>query len=147
MAPLGLASTAIIELLRVAVIQLDAEEIWGHNLWKWYSSALGAYLTENLIVTQMPSSSTIHQAQIGSQAMANNVALYYRIPDESAVKPDDWDEDAPMMIDDEEAEKPEGWLDDEPAEIADPGMLQSMTRIPWLLATVQAERDKFSHSH
>ena len=44
-----------------------------------------------------------------------------RIPDESAVKPDDWDEDAPMTIDDEEAEKPEGWLDDEPAEISDPG--------------------------
>lgn len=43
-----------------------------------------------------------------------------RIPDSSASKPEDWDEDAPVSIEDEEAEKPEGWLDDEPAEIADP---------------------------
>lgn len=47
--------------------------------------------------------------------------LSCRIPDPSAVKPDDWDEDAPAAIEDDEAEKPEGWLDDEPAEIPDPG--------------------------
>ena len=41
--------------------------------------------------------------------------------DPEAVKPDDWDEDAPMEVEDEEAEKPEGWLDDEPDEIDDPG--------------------------
>ncbi len=45
----------------------------------------------------------------------------HRIPDPSAAKPEDWDEDAPVSIEDEEAEKPEGWLDDEPAEVADPG--------------------------
>ena len=44
-----------------------------------------------------------------------------RIPDPSASKPEDWDEDAPVSVEDEDAEKPEGWLDDEPAEIADPG--------------------------
>lgn len=43
-----------------------------------------------------------------------------RIPDPSAVKPEDWDEDAPRQIEDEDAEKPEGWLDDEPSEIDDP---------------------------
>jgi calnexin len=43
-----------------------------------------------------------------------------KIPDSSAVKPDDWDEDAPQKIEDLDAEKPEGWLDDEPAEITDP---------------------------
>jgi hypothetical protein len=36
------------------------------------------------------------------------------------VKPDDWDEDAPMEIVDEEATKSEGWLDDEPEEIDNP---------------------------
>lgn len=43
-----------------------------------------------------------------------------RIPDESAVKPDDWDEDAPAEISDPDAVKPEGWLDDEPSVIPDP---------------------------
>jgi calnexin len=43
-----------------------------------------------------------------------------RIPDPSASKPDDWDEDAPAEIADEEAVKPEGWLDDEPLMTADP---------------------------
>ena len=36
------------------------------------------------------------------------------------MKPDDWDEDAPMEIEDDEAEKPEGWLDDEPDEVDEP---------------------------
>lgn len=45
-----------------------------------------------------------------------------RISDPEATKPEDWDEDAPRMIEDDEAEKPEGWLDDEPAEIDDPGV-------------------------
>ena len=44
-----------------------------------------------------------------------------RMPDPKAVKPDDWDEDAPRQIDDPEDEKPEGWLDNEPEEIDDPG--------------------------
>lgn len=44
-----------------------------------------------------------------------------RIPDPTATKPEDWDEDAPEMIPDEEAVKPEGWLDEEPLEIDDPG--------------------------
>ena len=44
-----------------------------------------------------------------------------RIADPEAVKPDDWDEDAPLEIEDTEAEKPEGWLDDEPDEIDDAG--------------------------
>jgi len=39
----------------------------------------------------------------------------------AAVKPDDWDEDAPRQIPDEDAEKPEGWLDHEPADMPDPG--------------------------
>jgi len=34
------------------------------------------------------------------------------IPDPEAAKPDDWDEDAPAMIEDPDDEKPEGWLDD-----------------------------------
>ena len=41
--------------------------------------------------------------------------------DPEAMKPDDWDEDAPLEIEDEDAEKPEGWLDDEPDEIDDTG--------------------------
>ena len=32
-----------------------------------------------------------------------------------------------MSVEDEEAEKPEGWLDDEPAEIADPGIMLTLT--------------------
>jgi calnexin len=43
-----------------------------------------------------------------------------KIPDPEAVKPDDWDEDAPAMIPDESATMPEGWLPDEPKEIPDP---------------------------
>ncbi|XP_069097144.1 calmegin [Pleurodeles waltl] len=43
-----------------------------------------------------------------------------RIPDPSAVKPDDWNEDEPETISDPDAVKPEGWLDDEPAYIPDP---------------------------
>ena len=47
--------------------------------------------------------------------------VVFRMPDPKAVKPDDWDEDAPRQIDDPEDEKPEGWLDNEPEEIDDPG--------------------------
>ncbi|KAK9831361.1 hypothetical protein WJX81_005717 [Elliptochloris bilobata] len=47
-----------------------------------------------------------------------------KIPDPAAVKPDDWDEDAPKMIPDEDAEKPAGWLDDEPADMPDPESTQ-----------------------
>lgn len=43
-----------------------------------------------------------------------------RIPDESATKPDDWDEDAPMEIEDMEAEMPAGWLTNEPDLVDDP---------------------------
>ncbi|CAM6092843.1 unnamed protein product [Calypogeia fissa] len=43
-----------------------------------------------------------------------------KIPNLEAVKPEDWDENAPRMIDDEEAKKPGGWLDDESDEIDDP---------------------------
>ena len=49
--------------------------------------------------------------------------------DPDAVKPDDWDEDAPREIEDDEAEKPEGWLDDEPAEVEDPGAVFFAARI------------------
>ena len=44
----------------------------------------------------------------------------YRIPDPDAVKPEDWDEDAPQKIPDPDATKPEGWLDDGPEMIPDP---------------------------
>lgn len=44
-----------------------------------------------------------------------------RIPDPTATKPDDWDEDAPRTIPDPEATKPEGWLDDEPEYVEDTG--------------------------
>ena len=57
-------------------------------------------------------------------SIQNRCFCQCRIPDASATKPEDWDEDAPVSIEDDEAEKPEGWLDDEPAEIADPGVLQ-----------------------
>ncbi len=43
-----------------------------------------------------------------------------RIPDPEAVKPDDWDEDAPAKIEDPDAVKPEGWMDDGPEYIPDP---------------------------
>lgn len=42
-----------------------------------------------------------------------------KISDAAAVKPDDWDEDAPEDIPDEEAVMPTGWLSDEPAEVDD----------------------------
>jgi len=42
-----------------------------------------------------------------------------RIPDTTATKPNDWDDDAPMMVPDMTAVKPKGWLDDEPALIPD----------------------------
>ncbi|XP_032671410.1 calnexin-like isoform X2 [Odontomachus brunneus] len=40
-----------------------------------------------------------------------------KIPDPLAVKPDDWDEDAPVQIVDETDIIPEGWLEDEPPTI------------------------------
>ena len=43
-----------------------------------------------------------------------------RIPDPTATKPDDWDEDAPPKIPDADAVKPDGWLDDGPEFIPDP---------------------------
>ena len=46
--------------------------------------------------------------------------LVPRISDSDAVKPDDWDEDAPQKIPDPDAEKPDGWLDDGPEYIPDP---------------------------
>ena len=46
--------------------------------------------------------------------------LVPRIPDPDAVKPEDWDEDAPQKIPDPNAEKPGGWLDDGPEYIPDP---------------------------
>jgi hypothetical protein len=51
-----------------------------------------------------------------------------RIADPDAVKPEDWDEDAPYEILDEDAVKPEGWLDDEPLTIPDPGTRFSLCR-------------------
>ena len=44
----------------------------------------------------------------------------FRIPDPTATKPDDWDEDAPPKIPDADAVKPDGWLDDGPEFIPDP---------------------------
>ncbi|UZJ52054.1 hypothetical protein CBS101457_001374 [Exobasidium rhododendri] len=43
-----------------------------------------------------------------------------RIPDESAVKPNDWDEDASAEIPDAAAIMPEGWLETEPLTVSDP---------------------------
>ena len=52
------------------------------------------------------------------------LSLSLRIPDPEAVKPDDWDEDAPQKIPDPNAVKPEGWLDDGPETIPDPDASQ-----------------------
>ena len=58
-----------------------------------------------------------------------------RIADPAAVKPEDWDEDAPRTIPDEEAQKPEGWLDEEAAEVDDPGGCSLRAAAAcWLLA-------------
>ncbi|PVU84650.1 hypothetical protein BB559_005178 [Furculomyces boomerangus] len=43
-----------------------------------------------------------------------------KIVDISAVKPSDWDEDAPKMIEDVFRMKPDDWLDNEPFKIPDP---------------------------
>jgi len=43
-----------------------------------------------------------------------------KIPDTTAVKPDDWDESAPATIVDKDDTKPDDWLDDEPSTISDP---------------------------
>lgn len=43
-----------------------------------------------------------------------------KIPDSTAVKPDDWDESAPASIVDKDDTKPDDWLDDEPSTIPDP---------------------------
>jgi calnexin len=43
-----------------------------------------------------------------------------KMADASAVKPDDWDEDAPVEIADTDAKMPSGWLEDEPEYVADP---------------------------
>ena len=40
--------------------------------------------------------------------------MFLQIPDPTAHKPEDWDEDAPAQIPDPSAVKPDGWLDDEP---------------------------------
>ncbi|OXU17886.1 hypothetical protein TSAR_005515 [Trichomalopsis sarcophagae] len=37
-----------------------------------------------------------------------------KIPDPIAVKPEDWDEDAPAQIVNENDQVPEGWIEDEP---------------------------------
>ena len=58
---------------------------------------------------------------LGQVTQALIVTSLYRIADPDAVKPDDWDEEAPREIQDADAEKPEGWLDDEPEEVDDPG--------------------------
>jgi calnexin len=42
------------------------------------------------------------------------------IVDETATKPDDWDETAPRKIPDPNAKKPEGWADDAPKQIPNP---------------------------
>jgi len=47
-----------------------------------------------------------------------------KIPDSSAKKPDDWDENAPSTIIDTTATKPEGWLDNEPLQVPDPESLK-----------------------
>lgn len=44
------------------------------------------------------------------------------IVDPEAVKPEDWDEDAPKMIPDEKAEKPATWCDDCPSVVPDPNI-------------------------
>ena len=46
-----------------------------------------------------------------------------RISDPEAVKPEEWDEDAPAEIVDSDATQPEGWLADEPDEVDDAGVL------------------------
>lgn len=53
------------------------------------------------------------------------IGLLCRIPDPEAVKPEEWDEDAPLEIIDEDEVKPEGWLEDEADEVDDSGGLPS----------------------
>lgn len=43
-----------------------------------------------------------------------------KIPDETATKPEDWDEDAPAQITDESDVMPDGWLEDEPLTVPNP---------------------------
>jgi calnexin len=43
-----------------------------------------------------------------------------KIPDASAVKPDDWDETLPKQIPDENARMPDDWLENEPDMVPDP---------------------------
>ncbi|XP_012510160.1 PREDICTED: calmegin [Propithecus coquereli] len=47
-----------------------------------------------------------------------------KIPDSSAVKPEDWDENEPAEIEDLSVVKPDGWLDDEPKFIPDPNAVK-----------------------
>lgn len=47
-----------------------------------------------------------------------------QIPDTTAVKPDDWDEDAPKRIPDPEASQPSDWLESEASFIRDPAAIQ-----------------------
>lgn len=46
------------------------------------------------------------------------------IADPNAVKPEDWNEDAPYTIADPEAVMPEGWLEDEPKMVPNPDAVQ-----------------------
>lgn len=43
-----------------------------------------------------------------------------KIPDESATKPDDWDESQPKLVQDENARMPDDWLENEPDMVPDP---------------------------
>jgi calnexin len=43
-----------------------------------------------------------------------------RIPDATASKPEEWDEEAAREVEDVEAEMPAGWLSDEPHLVDDP---------------------------
>ena len=58
--------------------------------------------------------------RIRKQNSDDAVMVSCRIPDPDAVKPDDWDEDAPAKIEDPDAVKPDGWMDDGPEYIPDP---------------------------
>lgn len=50
--------------------------------------------------------------------------LLVRMPDPTAKKPDDWDEDAPATIPDPQSKKPDGWLDNESMQIPDPNAVK-----------------------
>jgi calnexin len=73
-----------------------------------------------LLTDMVPSINPPEEVDDPMDSMPEDWVTEPKMPDPDATKPEDWDEDAPRMIDDPTAVKPAAWLDDAPLKIPDP---------------------------